>query len=894
MRLIKSTIATKLIRSLLGGSLLLIISSTALRFYYDYTSEMRDLSTRLHEVMETAVPVMSDNIWLADWEMVRLQAQGIKGLRAIRRVEVLVDDQKLIEIGPELPGGSAPLSSPLAYRYKNQDVLLGTLSLYSDEGMIRQQLLGEVVKELGFQLVVIFLISSMLFFLVHRLVGRHLTAMASQLGALGQENLKTQLVLDKKPADQVAMDEIDQVVFSFNEMQRSLQRTFEALRQSNEELVRENQERLLVEQKLRENRTMLRNILDTVPLGIFWKDQESVYQGCNRVFAQAAGLEDPQQILGKTDFDLPWPSKEAEAYLADDRAVIANRQGKQHIIEQRLKADGTKNWIDTSKVPLLDQQGQVNGVLGVFIDITEIKKMEEQIYLMLFSINAANEGVYLMDDSASFRFVNDGACRRLGYSREELLAMRVFDIDSVLLPEKWSEHWQYLQEHGSLTLESVHRTKSETDFPVEISISSVTYEGAHYLCSLSRDITERVSAEEEKSKLEAQLRQSQKMEAIGTLAGGIAHDFNNILAIILGYAELTLYETSELDPRRNQLGEIIKAGTRAKELVRQILDFSRKAEGIKQPLLLAPLVKETLKMVRASIPSTIAIEEQISAVDSTVLCDPIQLHQVIINLCTNAAHAMEEHGGTLSLALDYAQLGQEVAAGLGGEEGRYVRLTVTDNGCGMSQAIQERIFEPYFTTKGVGKGSGMGLAVVHGILRSHGGLVRVTSQEGHGSSFEVFLPAIEQPAREKVEEEKDFCPLGTERILVVDDEPAITDMVNQWLARLGYAVFTANNSREALAMVRENPSGFDLIVTDQTMPHMPGSQLAKEILAVRPDLPIILCTGYSSTLSEEKAREIGIRRYAYKPLQGNELARLVRQVLDGKEDGVGRVGDETG
>ena len=543
------------------------------------------------------------------------------------------------------------------------------------------------------------------------------------------------------------------------------------------------------------------------------------------------------------------------------------------------RKDGTVFWCFFAGVKMHLPSGE-SGVLWNVIDITERKKIEEQLYLMLFAINAANEGFFLADESGGIRFVNDGACRSLGYSREELLAMRVFDIDPVESVEKWPEHWQYLMEHGSRTIETVHRAKDGTEFPVEVSISSVTYNGISYICGLARDITERLRAEEEKTKLESQLRQSQKMEAIGTLAGGIAHDFNNILAIILGYAELTLYETPETDPRRNKLSEIIKATTRAKDLVRQILDFSRKVERTRKPFLLAPLLKETLNMVRASIPSTIAIEERISAEDSTVLGDPSQLHQVIINLCTNAFHAMEEQGGTLSITLDSVQLGREEATGLEIGEGRYVRLIVADSGCGISPALQSRIFEPYFTTKGVGKGSGMGLAVVHGILRSHGGLVRLTSQEGRGSSFEVLLPAMAQPAVEKVEEEGSSCPPGTERILVVDDEPAITEMVNQWLGRLGYRVTTSNNSVEALAMVRENPSGFDLIVTDQSMPFMPGSELAKEVLAIRPDLPIILCTGYSAILTEEKAMELGIKRYAHKPLQGNELARLVREVLD--------------
>jgi len=380
MRIAKSTIAARLFVSLLSCSLLLIITSTALRFYYDYHREMRSLSTQMQEVMESAVPVMADNIWLADWEMVRLQAQGIKGMQAILRVEVVVDGRKVIEIGPEPPGrASPPLISPLVHRYKERDVSLGTLALYGDEATIRTQLLGAVFKELGIQLAVILIISSILFFLVHRLVGRHLIAMARQLRALGQMNTMTRLALNKNPSARGEMDEIDQVVYFFNEMQQALQRSFEELRQSNEDLASENRERLLVEQQLRENRSMLRNILDTVPQGIFWKDQESVYLGCNQIFAKVAGLDDPQQIIGKTDFDLPWPKNEAEAYLAEDLDVVTGRMGKQHLIAQLQRADGVRIWSDTSKVPLLDQQGKVYGVLGVLTDISERRQAEQEL-----------------------------------------------------------------------------------------------------------------------------------------------------------------------------------------------------------------------------------------------------------------------------------------------------------------------------------------------------------------------------------------------------------------------------------------------------------------------------------------------------------------------------------
>ncbi|MBA3003655.1 MAG: PAS domain S-box protein, partial [Desulfurivibrio sp.] len=539
------------------------------------------------------------------------------------------------------------------------------------------------------------------------------------------------------------------------------------------------------------------------------------------------------------------------------------------------RKNGTVFWCFFAGVKMQLPNGE-QGVLWNVIDITDRKQVEEERRRLVTAIEQGVDSVIITDQKCFIQYVNPSFERITGFTKDEVIGKnpRILQSgkhDAAFYREMWAplasgKAWQ-----GHL----INKKKDGSLFEEEVSITPVLNEAGEIInyVAVKRDVTGVM-------RLEEQLRQAQKMEAIGTLAGGIAHDFNNILAIILGYAELAFRETPGIDPRRNKLGEIIKAGTRAKDLVRQILDFSRKTERVKQPFLMAPLVKETLKMLRASIPSTIAIEERIIAVNSMVLGDPSQLHQVIINLCTNAFHSMEEQGGTLSIILDSVQLEREEAAGLGVDEGCYVRLVVADSGCGMSPVIQGRIFEPYFTTKDVGKGSGMGLAVVHGILLSHGGMVRATSQEGKGSSFEVYLPAIEQPAKEEGGEEGGTCPPGTERILVVDDEPVIAEMMSQWLVQLGYTVTTSNNSVEALGMVRENPNGFDLIVTDQTMPFMPGSELAKEVLSIRPDLPIILCTGYSAILTEEKAMEIGIKRYAYKPLQGDELARLVRQVLD--------------
>ncbi len=396
------------------------------------------------------------------------------------------------------------------------------------------------------------------------------------------------------------------------------------------------------------------------------------------------------------------------------------------------------------------------------------------------------------------------------------------------------------------------------------------------------DMTEQKKAEEEKVQLETKLRQAQKMEAIGTLAGGIAHDFNNILFAILGYAEMIQWRVPDASQLKPDIEQIITAANRAKELVEQILAFSRQAEHNLVPVHIQRIIKEAVKLLRHSIPTTIAIREEIDQSCGAVLADPSQIHQIVLNLCTNATHAMEEKGGELTITLaPHIFTAQEVAGDLNLVSGRYVKLTVRDTGHGMDKETVDRIFDPFFTTKEVGKGTGLGLSVVHGIVQSHGGTLTVQSGIGAGTTFNLYFPVVgEEEAA--VEEPGGNLPAGRERILLVDDEEAIATIGKRFLERLGYRVTMTTDSTAALALFRKGPSDFDLVITDQAMPNMAGAELARELLALRPDISIILCTGYSSVITEQKARELGIRRFCLKPMDRKKFAETVRDVLDGK------------
>jgi two-component system, cell cycle sensor histidine kinase and response regulator CckA len=380
--------------------------------------------------------------------------------------------------------------------------------------------------------------------------------------------------------------------------------------------------------------------------------------------------------------------------------------------------------------------------------------------------------------------------------------------------------------------------------------------------------------------VEARLRQAHKMEALGTLAGGIAHDFNNILTPLIGYGEILREELSTDSPLQESVAEILMAANRAKELVKQIVVFSRQSKAEPRPLKLQPVVMEALKLIRSTIPTSIDVQHEIDAACGTAVADPTQIHQVVMNLAANAYHAMEESGGKLSITLKQIRMDAGPTPYPGLAPGEYARLTVADTGMGIERQLMDKIFDPYFTTKDKNKGTGLGLSMVQGIVKNCGGGIRVLSEAGKGSEFRVYLPIIEQ----KNEPEKGGAPVpirgGTERILVVDDEAPITRMVGQALERLGYQVTAHTSSIEALDAFKADPCRFDTVLTDMTMPEMTGDQLAQEILAIRPSTPVIISTGYSATLTAEAAKAIGIRTLLIKPASKSTLAAAVRQVLD--------------
>ena len=466
------------------------------------------------------------------------------------------------------------------------------------------------------------------------------------------------------------------------------------------------------------------------------------------------------------------------------------------------------------------------------------------------------------------------------YNRNELLGKSLYDIYAN--PEERDELLKLILDKGKVNDFEVALTdKDGSQRPCSISALLVRDEQANpiKIVGTMRDIGEKKRAENEKKRLEAQLLQSQKMEAIGNLAGGIAHDFNNILTSVIGFTELSLDEVEKGTHIEDNLQEVYTAGKRAKDLVRQILAFARQSGAELKPIYVDTIATEVLKFIRASIPTNIEIKQNIES-DSLIMGNATQVHQILMNLFTNAAHAMEDNGGILEFSLKDVAMDCDVTQKkLGLKQGNYIEMKVSDTGIGIAPEIIGSIFDPYFTTKGPGEGTGMGLATVHGIIESYGGKISVDSKPGKGALFTIYLP-VSRKRQEHDSYQSEKLPTGTERILFVDDEAPIAKMGGQVLEGLGYTVSIRTSSIEALELFRTKPDVFDLVITDMTMPNMTGDKLAVELMTIRPDIPVILCTGYSKKISDASASEMGIKTFLYKPVVNADLAKTVRKVLD--------------
>ena len=657
--------------------------------------------------------------------------------------------------------------------------------------------------------------------------------------------------------------------------------TYEELEQRVKKLEKEVVSFKQIEASLRESETILRSIFRAAPTGIGMV--------CDRVIKKAN--ERLCKIIGYTREELLGKSARI-LYGTDEDFEYVGREKYEQIRERNTgtvetpwqRKDGTMIDVLLSSSPI-DPNDLSIGVTFTALDITSRKQVEkdlresEEQYKSLFK---NNHSVMLLVDPETANIVdaNPAALSFYGWSYEALTYKKMFDINTLKKEQVFGEMEKAKMEQRK-HFYFRHCLASGEIRDVEVYSGPIKVHGKELLYSIVYDITARKKAEEEKAALEIQLLHARKMESIGTLSGGIAHDFNNLLGIILGNAEMAMDDVPELHPAKFNLNEIRTASLRARDVVKQLLSFGRKTDPKQRPVKLVQIAEDALKFLRSSIPTSIEIRQNIPVdTDDSILADSTQINQVMINLCTNAAHAMEDTGGVMTIGIQNIYLDQISAAVYPHlPPGNYVKLTVSDTGPGIDPEIKNRIFDPYFTTKEVGKGSGIGLSVVHGIVKNHNGAISVDSKFGKGTTFSILFPVAEEEAVIETEPVEKLST-GNERILIVDDEESMAEIGRRRLERLGYRVEAKTNSIEALELFRADPDQFDLVITDMTMPHITGDKLVKEILKIRPDMPTILCTGFSEKIDEEKAKEIGVRQYIEKPFDRGKLSRLVRKVLD--------------
>ncbi len=659
--------------------------------------------------------------------------------------------------------------------------------------------------------------------------------------------------------------------------------------QKNDALGRERAEHKQTEASLREAMDSLDKIFDNSLDSIVVSDSMGRITRVNTSFLDLLGCE-REELMGKTPAAFAYYDVGMYDTTAGERVTIdhsffdtANRTMERLFEEGKvfnweyyfLRKDGKLVPIEENVTYQHNEAGERIGSVAVIRDITGRKRSEKESVRLSSAIEQVAEAVVLIDTEGVIRYINPATEKMLGFTRGEVVGRNPFRAGSEMYDSIFSQSiWRVISGGQSWTGNMTQRTKDGNTRTIDAAISPVRDDSGNIISyvSIGRDVTGELQ-------MERQVRQGQKMEALGTLAGGIAHDFNNILAAILGFSEMALRDAEESTKLYQNVEQVVKAAHRARTLVDQILDFSHQREQKMKPRKISPLVKETIAFLRATLPSTLEIRHAIDEEGDTVLCEPTQIHQVLMNLCTNAAQSMGDKGGLLEIILDrhsVSPVNRSTYRDL--PEGRYVRLLIRDTGPGISPENLERIFDPYFTTKELNEGTGLGLAVVHGIVKRHKGGISVSSTAHQSTVFEVLFPSAEKND-DAPETEAGPTPSGSGRILFVDDEQVLVAMNSDLLESLGYDVTGCTTAEEALRLFKAQPDAYDLIITDKTMPHRSGYDLAKELLQIRSQMPILLSTGFSDADDARRVKELGLKGIVKKPISMCELSDAIKQVL---------------
>ncbi len=790
--------------------------------------------------------------------LIHPQLSHLADLKSLNSIPEIMDsmygkNSGTIEYSWQNPGDAAPRKKIASYRSVPEYGWIVVSSAYVDEVMAP---VNTLVK-FGYTMVfVVFIVASFITYLLSGQLSKPIDIMVRHL----DKSTKTGV---PEPLSVISNDELGRLAKEFNRFLDLIDRQ---------------------KKQLQKERETYQGFFETSPDAVILLRGLTIID-CNQATCKIF-QGGKSEIVGQSILDLSPPTQKNNV----STFLLANQ-----ITEQSAQYNlQTFFWIhQTLQGRLFDAEvrfkpfGSKKGEM-LFIafvrDISELKRAEHALRLTQFIFDKASVAIFRAGAGARIMSINEQACRSLGYSKEELCSMTLFDIDPSLSLEKWNSLKQQRRQKRVVAFESSHRTKDGTIFPVHITSNLLEYEGEQCSISFVRDITEEKKNQKEKARMEAHFQQAQRMEALGTLAGGVAHDFNNILTAIVGYTDLISIASDKNQKAKPYIDQLYAASSRAKNLVQQILIFSKQGNIEKRPTNIGRVLNEAADLIKGSISENIDLYTNINEDLGAVFANETQVHQIIMNLCTNSCHAMGNKQGRLEIDLVPVTItGNDLVNYPDLTEGDYLKIIVSDTGHGIPADELTSIFQPYFTTKPMGEGTGLGLSTVHGIVKDHGGSIKVYSEINVGTTFQILLPLIDS-ATSTTLPFADIPPQGTETVLYVDNEKYLIDLARKQLESLGYVVETRANSTDALEAFKRLPEKFDVIVCDMTMPELSGLELAAKIKEIRPSARIILCTGFSARLNTDRLSALGIKEILMKPLTLMELATAIRKALDEKRE----------
>ena len=838
----RSRIGRRLVIATILFSSVITLATTFIQLYTDYHRDLKTIDEYFALIENSYIGSLSRSVWMYDNRQIAAQLDGLTKLPDMEYLAIDAGKGHHWSSGELRSSRTLTHTFPLFFQHQEQIFPIGVLKATASLDNVYRRLIGKALTILITNGVRAFFVSGFILLIFQFFVTRHLVELAHRVRSIDLSR-PHKIELEAKSVCPEP-DEIDQVVEAVNETQASLHQSYERLKNSEDELFR-----------------IFSMSIDLICVADI---NTATFIKVNPAFTETLGFS-PEELAARPFLEFIHPDDIEPTRRVIDEQLKAGRKVINFENRYRCKNGGYR-WLQWVSHPVPEKgvaYSVAHDVTAMKASVDRLAAAHERFLTVLDSIDAH---IYVADMTTyEILFMNAKMKQDFGQDLTGRICWSVFRGEAA--PCSHCTNDELVDTEGRPTDVCVWQGQNPITGKWYINYDRAIQwvDGRIVRIQIAMDITQMKA-------METELRQAHKMEAVGTLAGGIAHEFNNLLGIIVGNSELALDDVPEPHPARASLAEIKTASLRARDVVGQLLSFSRKTEVEKKPVIVAPIVAESMQLLRASIPAVVEIRSHIAAKDAAIMADPTQIQQIIINLCTNAAHAMEERGGILEVRLAQTQL----PAG----PGRYVRLSVSDTGQGIAPEIIDRVFDPYFTTKGVGKGSGMGLSIVHGIVMNHDGAISIESEPETGTTVSIVFPICETAVHENADGEGAVIGGGSERILYVDDEAQIANTGRQILQRLGYSVTTQTSSEQALALFQARPGEFDLVITDMTMPDMTGDLLAAEIMKIRPDMPVILCTGYSKRMSGEAARKMGIKDFVRKPVGKADLARTVRRVLD--------------